>query len=271
MISTYIRMLGEQTKKKLQAPLQSWHNLGTCDYLWWQRLRESDCDTQVGLSVFLIVHFSKTIKVKKNKPACWVQLEKRTFYFSKGKNIEKNIHIVSSWYKFSMYYAIINSLISLKVAYQTKSNTTLCNCLNNWHGSWLGGYLLGSLFTKHLEEAVSRSQQVGGVQQELPEEGRADLRLDGRKQSLQLQRQTGEAAADEVELLGRRLRQKEAEKLQDIIFLFHFTNIFIFSSAAAKVYRGMVGLDHSILSAPMRLTSLKSNHLLEETLRDTNH
>lgn len=54
---------------------------------------------------------------------------------------------------------------------------------------------------------MSRGQHVGGVQQEVPEEGRADLRLDDREQGLQLQRQAGEAAADEEELLGGRLKQ----------------------------------------------------------------
>lgn len=37
------------------------------------------------------------------------------------------------------------------------------------------GHLLGSLFIQHLEEVMSRSQQVRGVQQEASEERCADL------------------------------------------------------------------------------------------------
>lgn len=86
---------------------------------------------------------------------------------------------------------------------------------------------------------MSRGQQVRGVQEEFPEEGRADLRLDGWKQSLQLQRQAGQAAADEVELLSGRLewRREGAEMfriIQGCVSVYSLIYLCPFSSSGSS-------------------------------------
>lgn len=74
------------------------------------------------------------------------------------------------------------------------------------------GYLLGGPFTEHLEEAVSRSQQVRGVQQEASEEQWADIRLDSWEQCSQLQGQARETATDEVKFLRGGLENTHRRK-----------------------------------------------------------
>lgn len=147
------------------------------------------------------------------------------------------------------------------------SDNRLCNRLNkNLAVSGLGiswrivGHRPGSLFTEHLEEAVSRGQQVGGVHQEGSEEGRADLRLDGWEQSLQLQRQAGQAAADEVELLGGGLKSRGSGN----IYLRHLSRIS--SSNSSRLHRA--GVNSRDWLSQFYPRSLKSSRLLEGTLRD---